>query len=190
MRYLLICVTLAIVFFIPNTFRAHTSAQISFSPHTTFPTGVNPRTVVSGDFNNDCRLDLITANFGSASISILLGNINGTFGPRTDIAAGNAAHSLATGDFNKDEKLDIAVTNAGNTDSDTVSILLGNGDGTFGPRTSYPTGREPLTVVAKDFNQDSNLDLAVVNQQPKISTETIRLILRPQILVIIVCPFY
>jgi hypothetical protein len=68
--------------------------------------------------------------------------------------------SIAVGDFNGDGKLDIAVTNSL---SQTVSILFGNGDGTFQPRVDYGTGLGPSSVAVGDFNGDGNLDLAVTN---------------------------
>ena len=55
---------------------------------------------------------------------------------------------------------DLAVTNNGDAD---VSILLGNGDGTFGPKTDFPTGINPGSVAVGLFNAHSNFDLAVIN---------------------------
>ncbi len=46
--------------------------------------------------------------------------------------------------------------------SNTVSILLGNGDGTFQSAVNYPAGNDPVAMVAGDFNGDGRLDLAVV----------------------------
>ncbi len=68
---------------------------------------------------------------------------------------------MVAGDFNKDGNQDLAVVN--HTDN-TVSILLGNGDGTFAAHTDIPVGAGPIALVAADFNRDGNLDLAVVNQ--------------------------
>ena len=66
------------------------------------------------------------------------------------------------GDFNGDGKLDLAVANF--VDS-SVSVLLGNGDGTFQVAVDYGTGSqgEPLSVAVGDFNADGKLDLAVAN---------------------------
>ena len=82
-----------------------------------------------GDFNGDGRQDLAVANQGSATVSILLGNGDGTFDAAMNFGAGFAPSSVAVGDFNGDGRQDLAVANQG---SATVSILLGNGDGTFG----------------------------------------------------------
>src|SRR5206468_5146281 len=62
------------------------------------------------------------------------------FGARTDFATGSGPGSLAIGDLNGDGLLDLAATNF---NSATVSVLLGNGDGTFGAHTDYATGLEP-----------------------------------------------
>ncbi len=75
--------------------------------------------------------------------------------------AGTSAFAVATGDFNGDGKLDVVVANAS---SNNVSVLLGNGDGTFQAPVDYPTGSQPSSVAVGDFNGDGKLDLAVANQ--------------------------
>ena len=129
-----------------------------------YATGNQPAAVAAGDFNGDGELDLAVVNLGCAcpagSVSILLGNGDGTFGEHTDFGTGNGPSALAVGDFNGDGKLDLAVVNS---DDDNVSILLGVGDGSFLPRIIVATGRTPASAVAYDFNADGNLDLAVTN---------------------------
>ena len=66
-----------------------------------------------------------------------------------------------TGDFNGDGRTDLAVANSGDND---VSILLGNGDGTFQPQVTYAVGSDPVALVAGDFNGDGRTDLAVANE--------------------------
>ena len=82
-----------------------------------------------GDLNGDGRPDLAAANYAANTVSVLLGNGDGTFGAKTDFATGTSPRSVAIGDLNGDGKPDLAVANSG---SNTVSVLLGNGDGTFG----------------------------------------------------------
>jgi sugar lactone lactonase YvrE len=120
-----------------------------------------------GDFNGDGKLDLAVASSGS--VSVLLGNGDGTFQAETAYAVGttnvNIATGLVVGDFNSDGILDIVAVNSINSDSaSTVSILLGNGDGTFQPQVQYAAGTQPYWVTAGDFNGDGKLDLAVSSQ--------------------------
>ena len=143
-----------------------------FDPKTDFPTGNQPRAVAFGDLNNDNRRDLAVANSADNTVSILLGNGDGTFGARTDFPTGTTPNSVAVGDFNGDGRLDLAVSNLDgkinpldpNELGNTVSVLLGNGDGTFGPKTDFSGGAGPVAVITRDFNADTRLDLAVVNQ--------------------------
>ena len=85
-----------------------------------------------------------------------------------NIAVGDSPYAITTGDFNGDGILDLAVaiTNydyfePGNTPSGAVSILLGNGDGTFRPPVEYPVGQDPIALTTGDFNGDGIIDIAV-----------------------------
>jgi hypothetical protein len=100
--------------------------------------------VVSGDFNGDGILDLAVTNSNCAyqtgglaytdlvcnagTVSILLGNGDGSFQPHLDYATGKNPSALAAADFNADGKLDLAIVNA---EDGSISVLLGQGDGTF-----------------------------------------------------------
>jgi hypothetical protein len=131
----------------------------SFLPPVNYPTGTNPLAVVTADLNGDGRLDLITANAGDNTISVRLGNGDGTFGAAQTYAVGTGPDSVAVGDFNGDGKLDIVTANEGNN---TVSVLLGNGDGAFGAAQSYAVGSQPASVAVGDF--DGKLDVVTANQ--------------------------
>src|SRR5205823_95576 len=114
--------------------------------------------VTEGDFNRDGVPDLAVADSGSGTVSVLLGNDDGTFQTALAFPAGNGPESVAIGDFNSDGELDLAVTNPG---SATVSVLLGNGDGTFQAPLTFGAGGGASSVALGDLNADGKLDLAV-----------------------------
>jgi hypothetical protein len=128
--------------------------------------------VAVGDFNGDGLPDLAVVgrddNNPTGTVSILLGNGDGTFqAPRVYPAGtGYTTWSVAVGDFNRDGHLDLAVANGGGgegIDPCYVSVLLGNGDGTFQVAQNYATGSGSFAVAVGDFNEDGSLDLAVAN---------------------------
>jgi hypothetical protein len=142
----------------------------TFQSPQTFPTGgVFPASIALGDFNNDGKVDVVTANFSSgvASLSMLLGNGDGTFQPFQSFPLDTTPAWITVGDFNGDGKLDVAVPicPVGTVPqcgvASDVSVLLGNGDGTFQPGVNYPAGLSVTRSVAGDFNGDGHLDLAV-----------------------------
>ena len=138
-----------------------TSATSSVSFNNTFyAVGATPYSVAVGDFNGDGKPDLAVTNYSSFSVSVLLGNGEGTFQPAVNYATGNYPFSVAVGDFNGDGKLDLVVANFG---GNSVSVLLGNGDGTFQPAVLYAAGSNPISVAVGDFNGDGKLDLAVAD---------------------------
>ena len=130
------------------------------------PAPASPRAPLVLDFNGDGKLDLALADQGGG-VSILLGKGDGTFATATNfpIGGGAEANAIVAGDFNGDGVLDIAASNPGPPDftGSTVSVLLGNGDGTFGPPTDFVVGTDPFPIVTADFDQNSELDLAVAN---------------------------
>jgi hypothetical protein len=125
-----------------------------------YPTGTNPQAMAVGDFNSDGNLDYAVANSGANTVSILLGNGDGTFKPKVDYTTGSTPKGVAVGHFTGSGHLDIAVTNSG---SNTVSVLLGNGDGTFQAKIDTATGKGPTGIAVSDFNNDGNFDLVVTN---------------------------
>jgi len=139
-----------------GTFTAATDSPITV--------GNAAETVVVGDFNGDGKLDLAVANYSDNTVTILLGNGDGTFtpAPGSPIPVGTEPDAIAVGDFTGNGKLDLAVANYG---SNNVTLLLGNGDGTFTQAASspYPVGNGPDSIAAGDFNGDGRLDLAVAN---------------------------
>src|SRR5436309_2887837 len=101
------------------------------APFLSFETGRGPQSVAIGDLNGDGKADLATANCHSNTVSVLLGNGDGSFRAHTDFETGSYPYSVAMGDLNGDGKLDLVVANAY---SWAVSVFADNGDGTFGAR--------------------------------------------------------
>ncbi len=134
---------------------------VTFNAFTTLSTGAGPLAMATADLNADGKLDLIYANLGTTTISVCMGNGNGTFVAAVNYTVGSAPSSVAAGDLNGDGRLDLAVTNLG---SDDISVLLNNGNGTFAAAVSYPTGSNARQCAIADLNADGRLDLAVANQ--------------------------
>ncbi len=138
----------------------------TFQSQMTYLTGTEANSAVAvGDFNGDRKLDLAVADSPSGQMSVLLGNGDGTFQPFKTYAVGTNPFSIVAADFNGDGKLDLALTSplVQNTPGDVVSVLMGNGDGTFGTPTLFGVGYLSYAAVAGDFNASGTQDLIVAN---------------------------
>src|SRR5580704_8216018 len=146
------------------------SASTPTLPIFTVTTGTNPDFVVTADFNNDNFQDFAVANFTDGTLTLFDGNPTspGSFGTGTTIPVGAGPTWISTGFFNTKTDttntiVDLAVANQ---TAGTVSILHGNGDGTFTvePSLTLPSGAGPTAIAVGDFNDDGFADLAVVNR--------------------------
>lgn len=115
--------------------------------------------VATGDLDNDGKPDLVVANSGRASVSILKGTGNGQFAPPRSLATGTRPVSIALGDVNADGKSDLVVA----TDTPSLSVWLGSGDGNFQtPQVfSSPDVFNPQYVTLGEFNGDGKPDIVV-----------------------------
>lgn len=130
----------------------------------------------AGDFNHDGNLDVAIGHgaLGFAGISILLGNDDGTFqapGLFNDIGDGALVN---TADINGDGNLDLIVAAPFSVDGERVTIMFGNGDGTFQPGVNTEAASAPFTTAVADFNHDGAPDVAVSNGSP---TDTVSIFL-------------
>ena len=129
-----------------------------------YPTGQLQEDVTTGDFNNDSKLDIAVTNWFSNTVSILLGNGEGTFQPAINSQTGGTFPKyLATGDINHDGKLDLVVDNAPDSAAGNISVMLGDGTGHFSITT--PITPHTQFMRAGDFNGDGNLDVIGVTDQ-------------------------
>jgi hypothetical protein len=119
-----------------------------------------------GDFNNDGLPDAATGNVADGTVSILLGNGDGTFAPQQVVAVGASPRGLAVLDADGDADPDIATANfVGNT----ISLLLNNGNGVFGPATSFNSGGNgEYSLGAGDMDNDGIDDLVVGTQNDQM----------------------
>jgi hypothetical protein len=135
------------------------------------PTGLSrPVAAAIGDFNGDGNVDLAIVGEDSGTgrnVAVLLGDGHGRFtpAPGSPFSSGGARpDAVLVRDFNDDGKADLAIANGS---SDTISVLLGNGDGTFAlaPGSPFPSGGHgPSALAGADFTGDGKEDIAVANQ--------------------------
>jgi flagellin-like hook-associated protein FlgL len=119
--------------------------------------------LAAADFNNDGAMDIIAAS-GTTTLSLFLNNRAGGFNTVSNITTSGNANQIIATDTNADGRMDIVVSN-NNAGTDTVSVLLGSGTGTFSSATdiSLGAGVDPYFMQQGDFNGDGTTDLAVAN---------------------------
>lgn len=143
------------------------NATAALATQTTSGTGTNtlPDWTTIADINGDGKPDLITSLYKTDSITVQLGNGDGTFQPASTIliAAGFGPAEAHLFSLRGNGVLDLVV---GSFNTNQIAVLLGNGDGTFGTPAFITVGsakNTPTSLTSGDFNHDSKLDIAVAN---------------------------
>jgi hypothetical protein len=152
-----------------SVFRNHDDG--TFANRVDYPAGATAEAIEIADLNDDGTLDLVEANFCDVSCSagqvvVLLGRGDGSFPSSNFFMAGKGAASVAIADLNIDGFPDIVVPDWNNVGK-TVSVLLGQGDGSFSSEVEYAGGGSPRKAVVADFNHDGKADIVVGNVYQK-----------------------
>jgi hypothetical protein len=144
--------------------------DLTFEPERRYPAGHRPTAVTVADLNEDGRPDLVLGDTdvsAEVGVTILFGRGDGSFLPETRVALGGYIRSVAPGDLNADGHLDLAIVSPGSANPPRpaqVSVLLGHGDGTFGPTIPLDGGEiAPTSVQIADLNGDGRVDLATAD---------------------------
>src|SRR5262249_44184380 len=137
----------------------------TFQAAKTLAVGLTPVSVAVGDFNGDGIPDIVTGNSGvccpyTGSVSVLLGNGDGTFQAAKTYLTTSGTNSVAVGDLNGDGIPDLVTADLR---GHAVSVLLGNGDGTFRATVAYEVDPAPYAVALADVHNDGPLDAVVAN---------------------------
>ncbi len=139
----------------------------SFRRGATFALGKGPIAVALADVNGDGKLDVITANQDENTASVMLGNGDGTFRQAMSYSVGYSPIAVAVANLHNDGKPDLVVLNRCSSSScdsaGSVSILRGNGDGSFGGVTTYAAGFNPSGLAIGDLRGSGNRDIVVAN---------------------------
>jgi flagellin len=132
----------------------------SFEEAVAYNTGLAPGQIAYGDFNGNGLLDLAIAKGGGDSIAVILNNGDGTFSAPTFFATDDLPSAIMAVDINNDGVLDLVTRDYGADGlGETLSILFGNGDGTFADAITVPTAPGQTALAVGDLNNDSFLDL-------------------------------
>jgi hypothetical protein len=140
------------------------AADPLYAAATTHPVGVQPRSVAVVDVDGDGTQDLVSANFGDGTVSVLRGLGEGGFGPASTIAAGPSPTTVSVGDLNHDNDPDLVVTTApAAPETPSVLVLLGASGASFASPVAHPLEQIALSGAVTDVDSDGHLDAVAVD---------------------------
>ena len=128
----------------------------------TYNVGSQPFSVVAADVNGDGKPDLICANYGDNTLTVLTNNGSGAFGSNATLSVGGHPYFVVAADVNGDGKPDLISANDG---ANTLTVLINNGSGSFPTSATLNVGTGPVWVAAADVNGDGKPDLISANYQ-------------------------
>ncbi len=142
----------------------------TFASAVTIATGGNGGLLAVGDFNRDGNLDVFDSPSATSAIRLSLGNGNGTFSTGTTLTAVAPTDFLRTADLTGDGVLDLVAGVRAGSGVSSLSIFVGNGNGTFKARTTLATTSEPLGITIADIDRDGLQDIVALDAgSPTIS---------------------
>jgi hypothetical protein len=150
----------------------------TFRPKTDFSIGIQTQAVVAGDFNSDGNIDLVvTLNSPQFSLALLTGTGTGTFTAPTFFlnTSGFDSPAIVATDLNGDGRLDLVVMHtiacftAPCRAANSITVLLGNGNGTFQTPSEVEVGTGPMAMVVLDLNGDGFKDVAIGGGNTELS---------------------
>lgn len=157
---------LSIILFITFilTFAVQAQVALCFMPADSFAIGTpTPSSITKADFNGDSIVDIAASGDNGNRVSIMLGTGNGSFATAQNFGLSPLClpAGITHADFNGDGKMDLATADYNNS---KVSVLLGNGNGTFSTILDFVTGVNPITIISADFNGDGHPDIATPDE--------------------------